>query len=130
MLRSTDAKWGKLCHVTVSISEVLGDLRATALDERDKGDKFERLVLTYLKTDPEWAAKFSDVWSWSEWEGRAGVTDIGIDLVAANRDRDDFTAIQCKFYGPGHKVAKADIDSFLALIHSIADRLPSLGVTR
>lgn len=100
--------------MTVTISDVLGDLRATALDERDKGDKFERLVQTYLKTDPEWTARFSDVWLWSEWEGRAGVPDIGIDLVAANRDRDDFTAIQCKFYGPGHKVAKADIDSFLS----------------
>src|SRR5690606_27070563 len=71
-------------------------------------------VQTYLKTDPEWTARFSDVWLWSEWEGRAGMPDTGIDLVAANRDRDDFTAIQCKFYGPGHKVAKADIDSFLS----------------
>jgi predicted helicase len=101
-------------EVTATIHEVLGELRATSLDERDKGDKFERLVMAYLRTDPEWSAKFSDVWLWGDWPGRAGVTDIGIDLVAANRDRDDFTAIQCKFYGPGHKVAKGDIDSFLS----------------
>lgn len=100
--------------MTASIHEVLGDLRATSLDQRDKGDKFERLVKAYLTTDPEWTAKFSEVWLWSEWPGRQGRPDTGIDLVAANRDQDGFTAIQCKFYGPGHTVAKADIDSFIA----------------
>lgn len=99
----------------VTIHELLGELRATALDQRDKGDKFERLVRAYLTTDPEWTAKFSDVWSWTEWPGRAGVTDIGIDLVAANRDRDDFTAIQCKFYAEDAHVEKKSIDSFLSL---------------
>jgi predicted helicase len=101
--------------VVVTILEVLDGLRAQALDERDKGDKFERLIKAYLTTDPEWTAKFSDVWLWSEWPGRSGVTDIGIDLVAANRGSGDFTAIQCKFYAPGRKVEKSDIDGFLAL---------------
>ncbi len=100
--------------VTASINDVLNELRASALDERDKGDKFERLVQAYLKTDLEWASRFSDVWLWSDWPGRHGRPDTGIDLVAANRDADDFTAIQCKFYAPGHKVAKADIDSFVS----------------
>ncbi|MEO6500525.1 MAG: type ISP restriction/modification enzyme [Jatrophihabitantaceae bacterium] len=100
--------------MTASIYDVLDDLRATSLDERDKGDKFERLVQAYLKTDLEWAHRFSDVWLWSEWPGREGRPDTGIDLVAANRDAEDFTAIQCKFYAPGHKVAKADIDSFVS----------------
>ncbi|WP_328990330.1 DEAD/DEAH box helicase family protein [Kribbella sp. NBC_01245] len=98
----------------VTIHEVLEQLRATALDERDKGDKFERLVASYLRSDPEWTARFSEVWLWSQWPGRQGRPDTGIDLVAANRDRDDYTAIQCKFYDPSHKVAKADIDSFVA----------------
>ncbi|MFJ9393189.1 DEAD/DEAH box helicase [Nocardioides sp. NPDC101246] len=100
--------------MSVTIHEVLGELRSTALDERDKGDRFERLIKAYLKTDPEWAARFSDVWLWPEWPGRNGVTDIGVDLVAKNRDREGFAAIQCKFYDAGKKVAKSDIDSFLA----------------
>ncbi|MBC7274969.1 MAG: DEAD/DEAH box helicase [Nocardioides sp.] len=100
--------------MSVTINEVLGELRATALDERDKGDKFERLIKAYLKTDPEWAARFSDVWLWPEWPGRHGVADIGVDLVAKNRDVDGFSAIQCKFYDAEKKVAKSDIDSFLA----------------
>ncbi|GAA2131894.1 DEAD/DEAH box helicase [Nocardioides bigeumensis] len=100
--------------MTATIYEVLGDLRAQALDERDKGDKFERLIKTYLLNDPEWANRFSDVWLWTEWPGREGRTDTGIDLVAALRDDNGYAAIQCKFYAPGSTVAKGDIDSFLS----------------
>ena len=101
--------------MTATIYEVLGDLRAQALDERDKGDKFERLIKTYLLNDPEWAARFSDVWLWTEWPGRGNRPDTGIDLVAALRDEPDaYAAIQCKFYAPGSTVAKGDIDSFLS----------------
>ncbi|TIC83616.1 damage-inducible protein [Nocardioides sp. GY 10113] len=100
--------------MTATIYEVLGDLRAQALDERDKGDKFERLIKTYLLNDPEWAARFSDVWLWTEWPGREGRPDTGIDLVASLRDSDGYAAIQCKFYAPGATVSKGDIDSFLS----------------
>jgi len=58
----------------VTIYELLGGLRAASLDERDKGDKFERLIKAYLETDPQWTAKFSQVWPWTAWPGRAGVT--------------------------------------------------------
>jgi len=101
-------------RVSTSIHELLDDLRAGALDERDKGDKFERLIRAYLTTDPEWTARFSDVWLWSEWPGRSGQPDTGIDLVAANINDDGLTAIQCKFYAPDRTVAKADIDSFVS----------------
>jgi predicted helicase len=100
--------------VTATIYEVLGDLRANALDERDKGDKFERLIKTYLLNDPEWSARFSNAWLWSEWPGREGRPDTGIDLVAALRDEDSYAAIQCKFYEAGATVSKRDIDSFLS----------------
>ncbi len=97
-----------------TIHDVLGELRAASLDERDKGDKFERLIKAYLTTDPEWTARFSNVWLWTEWPGRAGRTDTGIDLVAEHRDRDGLAAIQCKLYEANHKVAKSDIDSFVS----------------
>jgi len=100
--------------MSATIHDILGELRASALDERDKGDKFERLVQSYLRNDPEWTARFSEVWLWSDWPGRQGRPDTGIDLVAANRDREDFTAIQCKFYEGGRSVSKGEIDSFMA----------------
>ncbi|MDZ5662354.1 type ISP restriction/modification enzyme [Nocardioides sp. S-58] len=100
--------------MSVTIHEVLGELRASALDERDKGDKFERLVQSFLRTDPEWTAKFDDVWTWTEWPERGTRTDTGIDLVAKVREADTFAAIQCKFYDEHRTVAKGDIDSFLS----------------
>lgn len=95
----------------MSIHEVLGDLAYLATDNRDKGDKFERLIKSYLQTDPLYQAQFSDVWLWSEWPDRPG-PDTGIDLVARKRDGDGYTAIQCKFYEPAHTLQKGDIDSF------------------
>ena len=98
----------------VTIHELLDELRATALDQRDKGDRFERLIKAYLSNEPEWTARFERVWLWSEWPDRGARTDTGIDLVAQRRDGEGLAAIQCKFYAPEYKVAKADIDSFIS----------------
>ncbi|MEU8272120.1 type ISP restriction/modification enzyme [Sphaerisporangium sp. NPDC049002] len=76
------------------------------------GDKFERLVAAYLRTDPSWSSRFSKVWLWNDWPGRAGKPDTGIDLVAQERETGALAAIQCKFYGPSHTLQKSDIDSF------------------
>ena len=100
--------------MTVTIHDVLDDLRADALDERDKGDRFERFVATYLRTEPEWVQRFSDVWLWSEWPDRGNRTDTGIDLVAQRADGEGLAAIQCKFYAEDRAVSKADIDSFIS----------------
>lgn len=100
--------------MSVTIHEVLSDLRSLSMDERDKGDKFERLVKSYLRNDPEWVNRFEGVWTWTEWDERGNVPDIGVDLVAKRRDTGEYAAIQCKFYDAGQKVSKAHIDSFLA----------------
>ena len=91
--------------MSVSVHDVRGDLRATSLDERHKGDNFERLVLNLLRTEPEWVNRFSDVWLWTEWPERDCRRDTGIDLVAKHKDRDGHAAIQCKF---------CDLDTCLA----------------
>jgi predicted helicase len=100
--------------MTATIYAVLDDLRSAALDKRDKGDRFERLVKAFLETDPEWQQRFSDVALWTDWEHREGVRDIGIDLVAKNRYDEGWSAIQCKFYDPGEVVSKGDIDGFVS----------------
>lgn len=98
--------------MATSIKEVLEELDISSTSGRDKGDKFERLVAAYLRTDPAWSSRFSKVWLWNEWPGRAGKPDTGIDLVAQERETGALTAIQCKFYGPSHTLQKSDIDSF------------------
>ncbi len=94
-----------------SIDSLLDELRDAAWDERDKGDRFERLIASYLRTDPLYVQKYDEVWRWSDWPERPGV-DTGIDLVARDRETGELCAIQCKFYDPNHTLQKADIDSF------------------
>jgi predicted helicase len=101
--------------VSENIYDILESLRASALDNRDKGDRFERLIKAFLETDPEWQQRFSTVEFFTNWELNTGGKDIGIDLVAKNRYDDGWSAIQCKFYDAGTRIAKADIDSFLAI---------------
>lgn len=95
-----------------TIHDILNEFREAATSNRDMGNKFERLIATYLVTDPLQAERFSDVWLWSEWPDRGNQPDTGIDLVAKERATGEYCAIQCKFYAKGHTVQKADIDSF------------------
>jgi predicted helicase len=53
-----------------TIHEILQQLAQAATDNRDKGDKFERLIEGFLKADPLYSAKFSSVWLWSDWPVR------------------------------------------------------------
>ncbi len=94
-----------------TITAVLAELRADAPSNRELGDRFERLIRAYLKLDPLYAERFSEVWLWQEWPDRERQPDTGIDLVAAERDG-GICAIQCKFYDPSHRLEKSDIDSF------------------
>ncbi|WP_315914974.1 type ISP restriction/modification enzyme [Arthrobacter sp. lap29] len=95
-----------------TFEDVLDRLYFTAIDQKDKGSKFERLIKRYLELEPKYADQFSDVWMWQEYPGRDGKVDTGIDLVAKDRYTGELTAIQCKFYDPMSTLQKAQIDSF------------------
>ncbi|NVM98522.1 type ISP restriction/modification enzyme [Arthrobacter sp. SDTb3-6] len=97
---------------SATFEDVLDRLYFTAIDQKDKGSKFERLVKRYLQLEPKYADQFSDVWMWQEYPGRDGKVDTGIDLVARDRYTGELTAIQCKFYDPMSTLQKAQIDSF------------------
>ncbi|WP_306796585.1 type ISP restriction/modification enzyme [Nocardia sp. XZ_19_369] len=98
---------------TTTVHDVLKAIREGATSNRDRGTRFEELMLQYLSTDPEWTEQFSRVWMWADWPGAdADKRDTGIDLVAQDRETGGFCAIQCKFYEPHHTVSKEDIDSF------------------
>ena len=97
-----------------TIETILDQLYFSATDTRDQGDKFERLMVQFFKTDVEWSARFDEVWSWMSWPGRPHQADHGVDLVARERDTGDLVAIQCKFYDPAATISKQDIDSFLS----------------
>ena len=99
--------------VATPVEAVLERIRAVAMDDHDKGDRFEQLMLHAFKTDRSFRQQFTEVWRWMDWPGRTGA-DIGIDLVA--RDAEGrLIAIQCKCYDPDSTLTKHDIDSFVAL---------------
>jgi len=100
---------------TISFKTILDNYRKIAFSERDKGDRFERLMQVYLKTDPKYAFLFKKVWLWNEFPSRndLGGGDMGIDLVALTHEG-DYWAIQCKCYQETSVIDKAAVDSFLA----------------
>jgi predicted helicase len=79
----------------------------------ERGTKFEKLMVRYFELDPLLSQQYDAVWRWVDWPDRPkGKIDLGIDLVARERDTGEYTAIQCKFYEPTTTLAKSDIDSF------------------
>ncbi len=98
--------------MTKSINDILQQFREEARNNRDLGDRFERLMVGFLKKDPVYSDLFSAVWLWGEWPERGNKPDVGIDIVAQERGSGDVWAIQCKFFDPAHTLQKADIDSF------------------
>lgn len=99
----------------MTFKQLLTKYRKYAFSERDKGDKFERLMAAYLQTDPKYANLFKKVWLWNEFPGRKdlGGNDTGIDIVAQTNEGDYWT-IQCKCYAEGATIDKKAVDSFLS----------------
>ena len=99
------------------VEDILERLRHDARDKKALGEAFERLTRSFLKTAPEYARRFEDVWLWKECPHLAewGLThqDRGIDLVA--RDEVGFCAIQCKFFSPDESVNQQELGNFYSL---------------
>jgi|SRR5690625_3183325 len=95
-----------------SVHDVIEALR-TAPSNSERGTAFERLMMRYFELDPMLSAQYEEVCRWPDWPGRDGRTDLGIDLVARERDTGEYVGIQCKFYEPEHTLPKGQIDSFL-----------------
>jgi len=99
----------------MSFIKILDKYRKISFSEKDKGERFERLMKAYLLTDPKYAYKFKKVWLWSEFHGKSdlGGSDTGIDLVALTNEG-DYWAIQCKCYHETSTIDKPAVDSFLS----------------
>lgn len=98
-----------------SFKAILNSIRTASFSERDKGDRFERLMQAYLLTDPTYANKLKQVWLWNEFPGKKdfGGKDTGIDLVALTNEG-DYWAIQCKCFKADAIIDKPAVDSFLS----------------
>lgn len=99
----------------MGFNKLLDKYRKISFSERDKGDRFERLMQAYLLTDPKYSNKLKKVWLWNEFHGKTdlGGGDTGIDLVAKTFDG-DYWAIQCKCFQETSVIDKPAVDSFLS----------------
>ncbi|NMV49677.1 DEAD/DEAH box helicase [Lactobacillus reuteri] len=81
--------------------------------QRDRGTAFEKMVVAYLKNEPTYKQKFSDVWMLSDVPEKYGIPkkDLGVDIVARDY-AGNLTAVQAKYYKG--KVGKDTINSFVA----------------
>jgi len=98
----------------MTFKEVLRKFRSESFTEKDKGTKFERLMRSWLLSDPRYS-ELTDVWMWEDFPSRKdfGGKDVGIDLVAKT-EMGDYWAIQCKCYAEDTYIDKPMVDSFLA----------------
>ncbi|MCF7815878.1 MAG: DEAD/DEAH box helicase family protein [Candidatus Pacebacteria bacterium] len=99
----------------MTFNQILDKYRGDSFSQRDKGDRFERLMQSYLMTDPKYAYQIEKTWMWDEFPHRTefGGHDIGIDLVAQTKDG-DYWAIQCKCFEKDARISKAEVDTFLS----------------
>jgi predicted helicase len=99
----------------MSFNKILEKYRKISFSERDKGDRFERLMQAYLLTDKLYSDKFKKVWLWNEFHAKndLGGNDTGIDLVALTHEG-DYWAIQCKCFQETSSIDKPAVDSFLS----------------
>lgn len=101
----------------VSFEQIIEKYRENSTSERNKGDKFERLMQAYLLTKPTYKNLLSDVWLWSDFPYKnqfgTGGKDTGIDLVCRTHEG-EYWAVQCKCYQADKKIDKAMVDSFVS----------------
>jgi predicted helicase len=98
-----------------TFNDILSKYRNESTSEREKGTRFERLMRSYMLTDPKYTSKLRQVWLWNEFPARSelGGADTGIDLVAETYTG-EFWAVQCKFYDDAITIDKADVDTFIS----------------
>ncbi len=81
-------------------------------NESKAGELFEEFVKQFLKTHNYWGKVFEEVWLWAEYPNRKDRQDIGVDLVAKDKEG-NLWAIQCKFYQKS-TIKKEGVSSFIA----------------
>lgn len=100
----------------MTFEEIINKYRKNSVSERNKGDKFERLMRAYLLTKPIYKNLLSDVWLWSEFPYKdqfgTGGKDTGIDIVCRTHDG-DYWAVQCKCYRAEAKIDLPMVSTFL-----------------
>ena len=103
-----------------TFDELIAQVRKEVNGQRNQGTAFEKIVISYLENEPTQKHRFDRIWMLKDVPDEYGIPkrDLGVDIVARERNTGKLTAVQAKFYKDGHRVSKGDIDSFLAQVAS------------
>jgi len=97
-----------------TVFEILDELRSLAIDEHDKGKRFEHLIKAWLVEDPQMSSIFESVVAWNDWPDRPSDQDVGIDLIGTEHETGKLWGIQCKFYEEDKYINKEMVGTFFA----------------
>jgi predicted helicase len=62
--------------------ETKDNLSASATAERScRTSGLERLMVSYLQTDPLYSGLYANVWRWTDWPGRAPLTETCLRVI-------------------------------------------------
>nr|MCR4900239.1 DEAD/DEAH box helicase family protein [Treponema sp.] len=99
-----------------SFDQIIQKYRDESYSERNKGDRFEKLMKAYLLTKPVYKNLLSDVWLWSEFPYKeqfgTGGKDTGIDIVCRTYEG-EYWAVQCKCYRPEARIDLHTVSTFI-----------------
>ena len=98
----------------MTFNDILTEFRQS-ITQKEKGTKFERLMRSWLLTDPRFN-QLQTVWMWEDFPAKNEISmfgDVGIDLVART-ELGEYWAIQCKCYAESAQINKGDVDTFLS----------------
>lgn len=126
-------KLNKFINTSKSWDDLVNRLGAKSLNDKFKGDVFERLTQAYLLTSPQYKSVLKNVWM--SHEVPSGILnklnlpreDFGIDIIAQTKDN-KFWSIQCKYRSNQEKALRyKELSTFTALSFATAKNI-SLAV--
>ena len=99
----------------MSLENILKRMEKDSFSLRDKGTRFEELIKNWFLSAPLYCDDIKEIWLWNEfpYRNQFGGSDSGIDLVILT-DKNEYQAVQCKFYSSDKHIDKADVDTFIS----------------
>ena len=99
----------------MSLENILKKMERDSFSLRDRGTRFEELIKNWFLSAPLYCDDIKEIWLWNEfpYRNQFGGSDSGIDLVILT-DKNEYQAVQCKFYSSDKHIDKADVDTFIS----------------
>jgi predicted helicase len=97
----------------LTFDNVYSRILETSENKKQQGTAFEHATLYFLKNDPMWSSRLSDVWLWADSPTKDG-QDIGIDLVAYDALDGSYWAIQCKCFQEDAQLSYKQLGTFFS----------------